>query len=193
MLDVAKAVAEAISIPFTVGGGIQTIDDIKLVLESGANKVSINTAAIENPKLIGDAAQKFGSQCIVAAIDAKKNDTGGWTVLTHGGKNLTNLDVVDWAKQVEELGAGEILLTSLDRDGTKSGYDIELTRTVAEVVSIPVVASGGVGNIEHMYEGFVAGKANAVLAASIFHFREVTISDVKKELSQRGIKFNLSS
>ena len=187
MLEVVKSVAEAINIPFTVGGGIRTIEDIELVLESGVDKISINTAAVENPQLISESAQKFGSQHIVVAIDVKQTDPNKWAVLLHGGRTFTDLNVIDWAKQAEALGAGEILLTSMDKDGTKSGYDIPITRAVADAVSIPVVASGGVGTIEHMYEAFIEGRADAVLAASVFHFREVSIPDVKKELNGRGI------
>ena len=187
ILDMVKKVAEAIHIPFTVGGGIRTVEDVRLVLENGADKVSINTAAVETPEIISDSAVRFGSQCIVAAIDAKSNDFGGWTVYLHGGRTPTKLDVVEWAKKTQELGAGEILLTSMDKDGTKAGYDIELTRAVADAVSIPVIASGGAGNIDHLYYGFTDGGADAVLAASIFHFRELSIKQVKQELSRRGI------
>jgi cyclase len=191
MLEVVKSVAEAINIPFTVGGGIRTIEDIELVLESGVDKISINTAAVENPQLISESAQKFGSQHIVVAIDVKQTDPNKWAVLLHGGRTFTDLNVIDWAKQAEALGAGEILLTSMDKDGTKSGYDIPITRAVADAVSIPVVASGGVGTIEHMYEAFIEGRADAVLAASVFHFREISIPNAKKELNGRGIPVRL--
>ena len=187
IIDMVKKVAETVHIPFTVGGGIRTLDDIRLILENGADKVSINTAAVENQKLITDAAKRFGAQCIIIAIDAKQNNNGGWTVYLHGGRTATELDAIDWAKKAEDLGAGEVLLTSMDKDGTKSGYDIPLTRAIAEAVNIPVIASGGVGNIDHMYEGLTEGKADAVLAASIFHFREYSIKQVKDELAARGV------
>ncbi|MBN1497757.1 MAG: imidazole glycerol phosphate synthase subunit HisF [Spirochaetes bacterium] len=187
ILDMVKRVAEEVHIPFTVGGGIRTIEDVRLILENGADKISINTAAVQNPPLITDAARRFGSQCILVAIDAKRDQSGGWTVYLHGGRTPTETDAVEWARRVEDLGAGEILLTSMDRDGTKIGYDIELTRTIAEAVTIPVIASGGVGTIEHMYEGLTAGMADAVLAASIFHFREISIAQVKRELLARGV------
>lgn len=187
ILDMVKKVAETVHIPFTVGGGIRTIEDVRLILESGADKVSINTAAVENPSLITEASKRFGSQCIIVAIDAKQNNTGGWTVYLHGGRTITELDAVQWAKKAEELGAGEILLTSMDRDGTKAGYDIKLTRAVSDAVGIPVIASGGVGSIEHMYQGLTEGGADAVLAASIFHFREISIKQVKEELAARAI------
>ncbi|MBN2159303.1 MAG: imidazole glycerol phosphate synthase subunit HisF [Spirochaetes bacterium] len=187
ILDMVKRVAEEVHIPFTVGGGIRTIEDVRLILENGADKISINTAAVENPRLVTDAARRFGSQCILVAIDAKRDDRGGWTVYLHGGRTPTGMDAIEWAARVQNLGAGEILLTSMDRDGTKIGYDIKLTRSVAETVSIPVIASGGVGTVEHLYEGLTAGKADAVLAASIFHFREISISDAKRELRSRGV------
>ncbi|MGB9668492.1 MAG: imidazole glycerol phosphate synthase subunit HisF [Thermosulfidibacteraceae bacterium] len=190
LIDVVKRVAEAISIPFTVGGGVRDLEDMRKILFAGADKVSINTIAVLNPKLIKEAASAFGSQCVVVAIDAKR-EGNSWKVYTHGGRNRTDLDAVEWAKRVEELGAGEILLTSIDRDGTKEGYDIELTRAVSEAVSIPVIASGGAGKLEHMYEGIVYGKADAVLAASIFHFREIPIIEVKKFLKERGIPVRL--
>ncbi len=191
ILDMVKNVAETVHIPFTVGGGIRTVDDVRMILENGADKVSINTSAVENPRLITESAEKFGSQCILVAIDAKKNSEGGWTVYLHGGRTPTELDAVEWAKRARDLGAGEILLTSMDRDGTKAGYDIELTSEVSGAVDIPVIASGGVGNIEHMYEGLTAGKADAVLAASIFHFREHTIKEVKELLSSRGLPMRM--
>ncbi|MCL1910611.1 MAG: imidazole glycerol phosphate synthase subunit HisF [Leptospirales bacterium] len=187
ILDMVKNVAETVHIPFTVGGGIRTVEDVRLILENGADKVSINTAAVETPEIISDSAVRFGSQCILAAIDAKRNSRGGWTVYLHGGRTPTELDAVEWAKKTQDLGAGEILLTSMDKDGTKTGYDIELTRAVADAVSIPVIASGGAGNIDHLYSGFADGGADAVLAASIFHFRELSIRQVKQELSRRGI------
>ncbi|MFA5518576.1 MAG: imidazole glycerol phosphate synthase subunit HisF [Spirochaetota bacterium] len=187
ILDMIKKVSETIHIPFTVGGGIGTVEDVRLILESGADKVSISTAAFLNPELITQAAKESGSQRIIAAIDAKKNNKGGWTVFINGGKTATEMDVVDWAVKTEKLGAGEILLTSMDKDGTKDGYDIELTRQVAEAVNIPVIASGGAGTVEHLYEGLTKGKADAVLAASIFHFREISIKEVKEKLIQKGV------
>jgi cyclase len=186
-LELIKKVSEAINIPFTVGGGIHSIEDIYLILNAGADKISINTAAVENPVLISESAKKFGPQTIIAAIDVKKKDKGKWYVCIHGGKTQTELDAVEWAIEVQNLGAGEILLTSMDRDGTKDGYDLEITRRIAEAVKIPVIASGGAGSIEHLYQGFKEGKADAVLAASIFHFREVNINEAKRELMQRGI------
>ena len=187
ILHMVKGVAEEVHIPFTVGGGIRSIEDVRLILENGADKISINTAAVQNPALITDSARRFGSQCILVAIDAKRNDRGSWTVYLHGGRTPTDIDAIEWADRVEELGAGEILLTSMDRDGTRIGYDIELTRMVADAVSIPVIASGGVGTIDHMYEGLTIGRADAVLAASIFHFREISIAEVKRELASRGV------
>jgi imidazole glycerol-phosphate synthase subunit HisF len=187
MLDVVRKVAETVYIPFTVGGGIRTLKDIRELLRAGCDKVSINTSAIINPKLVRDAANKFGRQCIVVAIDAKQTSRNKWTVYTHGGRNLTHLDAIQWAKKVESLGAGEILLTSMDRDGTKLGYDLQLTKLVAKAVSIPVIASGGVGSLKHLYEGCVLGSANAVLAASIFHFGAYTIHDAKRYLNKKGV------
>ena len=187
ILDMVKKVAETVHIPFTVGGGIRTVEDVRLILSEGADKVSINTAAVENPRIITESAERFGSQCILVAIDAKKNNRGGWTVYLHGGRTPTELDAVEWAVKAQDLGAGEILLTSMDKDGTKDGFDIELTRTLSEAVKIPVIASGGAGNIDHLYQGLTDGKADAVLAASIFHFREISIREVKKELLARGI------
>lgn len=187
ILNMVKAVAETVNIPFTVGGGIRTVDDVRAMLENGADKVSINTAAVENPSIITESAHRFGSQCILVAIDARRNERGSWTVFLHGGRTPTNIDAIEWAKRCCGLGAGEILLTSMDRDGTRNGYDIELTGRIADCVPVPVIASGGVGTIEHMYEGLTAGKADAVLAASIFHFREITIKEVKEYISARGI------
>jgi len=186
ILKMVKDVAETVNIPFTVGGGIRTIDDVRMILENGADKVSINTQAVQQPELITECAKRFGSQCIVVAIDAKR-DNGSWNVYLHGGRTKTDVDAVQWAKQVEDLGAGEILLTSMDRDGTKLGYDLELTQKIAETVTIPVIASGGVGTLEHLYEGFAIGKADAVLAASIFHYREYSIKQAKEYLASRGI------
>lgn len=187
ILEMVKKVAETVHIPFTVGGGIRSVEDVRLILSEGADKVSINTAAVENPRIITESAERFGSQCILVAIDAKKNNRGGWTVYLHGGRTPTELDAVEWAVKAQNLGAGEILLTSMDKDGTKNGFDIELTRTLSEAVTIPVIASGGAGNIDHLYQGLTEGKADAVLAASIFHFREISIKEVKKELLLRGI------
>lgn len=188
MLDVVRRTAEEAFIPFTVGGGIRTIDDIRVMLAAGADKVSVNTAAVQNPDLISEGANKFGSQCIVLAVDAKRAvEPGKWEVYIHGGRTPTGIDALEWIKKAEQLGAGEILLTSMDGDGTKDGYDIELTRAVAELVNIPVIASGGVGNLEHIREGLVEGKADAALAASIFHFGEYTIRETKQYLKEKGV------
>lgn len=186
VVDMVKKVAERVFIPFTVGGGIRTTDDFRAILNAGADKVSVNSAAIKNPELIREAAKKFGSQCVVCAIDAKRRENGGWDVYLNGGRVNTGIDAVEWAKTAEELGAGEILLTSMDCDGTKSGYDIELTRTVSESVKIPVIASGGAGTPEHFYDALTDGKADAVLAASLFHFKEIEIGDLKRYLSDKG-------
>ncbi len=191
ILEMVKNVAETVHIPFTVGGGIRTVEDVRLILENGADKVSMNTAAVENPYIIGESAKRFGSQCILVAIDAKQNDSGSWTVYLHGGRTPTDRDAVEWANEAEQRGAGEILLTSMDRDGTKIGYDLGLTRTIADSVTIPVIASGGVGTIDHMYEGLTTGRADAVLAASIFHFREISIREVKENLSSSGIPMRM--
>ena len=187
ILDMVAQVADSIFIPFTVGGGIRTVDDFNALLRAGADKVSVNSAAIRNPSLIQEAAEKFGSQCVVCAIDAKRRPEGGWTVYLNGGRVDTGLDAVKWAKQVAELGAGEILLTSMDCDGVKNGYDLELTRAVSDSVNVPVIASGGAGAMEHFYDAFTAGHADAVLAASLFHFGEITIPDLKAYLAGRGI------
>ena len=195
LIHVVEKVASEVFIPLTVGGGIRDILDIQKMLKAGADKVSINTAAVNNPNFVEDAAKQFGSQCIVVAIDAKKNKLENnapyWEVFTHGGRNNSNINAVDWAKKMADLGAGEILLTSMDKDGTKDGFDIELTKTISEAVSIPVIASGGVGNLDHLAEGILAGKADAVLAASIFHFGEYTVAEAKKSLSEKNIEVRL--
>lgn len=187
MLEVAAKVAAQVTIPFLVGGGIRTLEDIRQVLAAGADKVGLGTIAVKNPELLREGASHFGSQCLVAAIDARQVAAGKWEVYTHGGQTPTGLDAVAWACQVEKLGAGEILLTSMDRDGTKDGYDLELTKAVSESVSIPVIASGGAGKKEHLWEGAVMGKADGLLAASIFHFAEITIPEVKKYLRERNV------
>lgn len=190
LIDIVWRTAEEIFIPLTVGGGVRNLEDIRKLLKAGADKVSINTAAVKDPQFVERASKRFGSQCIVIAIDAKRKG-GGWEVFTHGGRVPTGIDAHQWARRMEELGAGEILLTSMDRDGTKDGYDIDLTRTISEQVGIPVIASGGVGTLEHLYEGLVLGKADAVLAASIFHYREYTISQVKAFLKGKGVTVRL--
>lgn len=187
VVEMVKAVAKRVFIPFTVGGGIRSVEDFRKILNAGADKVSVNSAAVKNPELIKEAAEKFGSQCVVVAIDAKrKADGSGWEVYLNGGRVNTGIDALEWAKKAEELGAGEILLTSMDCDGTKAGYDIELTRAISENASIPVIASGGAGAMEHFLDAFRAGKADAVLAASLFHFKEIEICDLKKYLSENG-------
>ena len=216
IIDVVYRTAERVFMPLTVGGGIRTPDDIRNLLKAGADKVSVNTAAVKDPEFVKRASERFGSQCIVVAIDAKKiQKTEGrrqkaekkenisselrtpnsellrWEVFTHGGRNPTGLDAVEWSQRMEEYGAGEILLTSMDRDGTKEGYDIELTRSISEAVGIPVIASGGAGNLQHLYEGFMEGKADAVLAASIFHYREWTIKEAKEFLRVKGVNVRL--
>jgi cyclase len=218
ILDVVERTAEDVFMPLTVGGGIKTLDDIRDLLNAGCDKVSINTTAVKDPYFISRAAERFGSQCIVVAIDAKRvkgdmaDATGEdwlkdaslrevrlgppsmglqWAISTHGGRKMKLLDAVKWARKMEELGAGEFMLTSMDRDGTKDGYDIELTRTISEAVSIPVIASGGAGTLEHLYEGLVAGKADAALAASIFHFREFTVKEAKEYLKEKGVPVRL--
>ena len=184
--EMVRGVADAINIPFTVGGGLRNVDDIQEILRCGADKVSLNTAAVDSPELVQKAAKRFGSQCIVIAIDARR-ENGGVKVYTQGGRVRTDRDAVEWAKAVADLGAGEILLTSMDADGTKNGYDLDLTRSVAEAVRIPVIASGGAGSLEHLYRGLTEAGASAVLAASIFHFREVTIAQAKSYLRERGV------
>jgi imidazole glycerol phosphate synthase subunit hisF (EC 4.1.3.-) len=190
MIEVVQRVAETIFIPFTVGGGVSSLEDIRRLLSAGADKVSINTAAVKNPQLIYESAKGFGSQCIVVAIDAKRSERG-WEVYIHGGRTPTGLDAVEWAKRVESLGAGEILLTSMDADGTKKGYDIELCRAVASAVSIPVIASGGAGTMEHFYEVFTKTNVDAALAASLFHFKEVSIPELKAYLKNKGVHVRL--
>ena len=190
LLDVVGRTAEQIFMPLTVGGGIRTIDDIRDLLKAGADKVSVNTAAVQHPEFVKQAAERFGTQCIVVAIDAKRAGDG-WEVFTHGGRNATGIDAIDWARTMESYGAGEILLTSMDRDGSKAGYDLALTRAVSEAIGLPVIASGGAGNLQHLYEGFAEGKADAVLAASIFHYREYTIVQAKEYLRARGIAMRM--
>jgi imidazole glycerol-phosphate synthase subunit HisF len=191
ILDVVRKTAEEVFMPLTVGGGIRTIDDIRQLLNAGADKVSINTAAVKDAEFVTKSARRFGSQCIVVAIDAKRvkgnNDRTQWEVFIHGGRTPTGLDVIQWAREVESRGAGEILLTSMDCDGTKDGYDVELNKTVSESLNIPIVASGGAGKLEHFYDVFTRGKADAALAASIFHYREITIHEVKEYLKKKGI------
>ena len=187
MLDVVRKTAEQVFIPLTVGGGIRTIDDFRTILSAGADKISVNSAAVKRPALIEEAARRFGSQCVVVAIDAKRRDGGGFDVYLNGGRVNTGKDAVEWAKEAESLGAGEILLTSMDCDGVKNGYDIELTKAVSQSVKIPVIASGGAGNMEHFYEAFTEGGADAALAASLFHFKEMEIMDLKKYLKKRNV------
>jgi cyclase len=189
--DLVRRVADEVFIPFTVGGGLRTVEDIRAILRAGADKITLNTAAVEQPQLISACAETFGSQCVVVAIDARRrkaNDPkGGWEVYTHGGRRNVRVDALDWATRAQQLGAGEILLTSMDRDGTRDGYDIELTRAVAGAVRIPVIASGGAGRLEHFYEALTDGGASAVLAASLFHFGELSLADVKSYLRSRGV------
>lgn len=188
VVDMVRKVAEKVFIPFTVGGGIRTVDDFKALLREGADKISINSGAINTPRLISDAADKFGSQCVVVAIDARRRaDGSGWNVYKNGGRIDTGLDAIEWAVKANELGAGEILLTSMDCDGTKDGYDIELTRLIADNVSVPVIASGGAGTKEHFYEALTEGKADAALAASLFHYKELEIMDLKNYLADKGV------
>ena len=192
MIDMVREVAKCVFIPFTVGGGIRTVEDFKALLREGADKISINSSAIANPQLIRDAADKFGSQCVVVAIDARKREDGsGWNIYKNGGRVDVGIDAIEWAKKVESLGAGEILLTSMDCDGTKAGYDLELTKAVAESVSIPVIASGGAGTVEHFKEALTDGGADAALAASLFHYKELEIRQVKEYLRDQGISVRL--
>nr|MBQ8252881.1 imidazole glycerol phosphate synthase subunit HisF [Lachnospiraceae bacterium] len=190
VVDMVRKVAEKVFIPFTVGGGIRTVDDFKALLREGADKISVNSAAIMNPNLISEAADKFGSQCVVVAIDAKKTP-GGWHIFKNGGRIDMGIDAIEWAMKADKLGAGEILLTSMDCDGTKAGYDIELTRLISENVSIPVIASGGAGKLEHFYDALTEGKADAALAASLFHFKELEICEVKEYLRDRNVSVRL--
>ncbi len=188
VIEMVRRVAERVFIPFTVGGGIRTVDDFRALLREGADKISVNSAAIDQPRLLADAADKFGSQCVVLAIDAKRRaDGSGWNIYKNGGRIDMGIDAVEWAMQADRLGAGEILLTSMDCDGTKSGYDLELTRTIAQHVSIPVIASGGAGTKEHFYEALTEGKADAALAASLFHYKELEIMQLKEYLAHRGV------
>ncbi len=192
MVEVIAAVANQVFIPLTVGGGVRRVDDVRRLLNAGADKVSINTAAVLDPRLIVDASKRFGSQCIVIAIDAKSDQDGNWKVFTHGGRTVTGLDAVEWARRVVELGAGEILLTSMDRDGTKRGFDLELTRAVSDAVSVPVIASGGVGTLQDLVDGVLLGHADAVLAASIFHYGEFTVQQAKQKMADCGIEMRMS-
>jgi imidazole glycerol-phosphate synthase subunit HisF len=191
ILHVIENVAAQVFIPLTVGGGIRQVEDVRRLLNAGADKVSINTAAVQNPELVAQCTGRFGSQCIVVAIDAKRAGPGRWEVYTHGGRRATGRDAIEWAREVQALGAGEILLTSMDRDGTREGFDIPLTRAVAEAVDVPVIASGGVGNLDHLAQGVADGKADAVLAASIFHFGEFTVRQAKEFMAGRGIEVRL--
>ena len=195
MVHVVEQVAGEVFIPLTVGGGIREVEDIQRMLNAGADKVGINTAAVFNPEFVRQAAERFGSQCIVVAIDAKRVNTEGeasrWEIFTHGGRKPTGIDAVEWARRMVDYGAGEILLTSMDRDGTRDGFDLELTRAISEAVAVPVIASGGVGELEHLAEGVIEGKADAVLAASIFHFAEYTIGEAKQHMADRGIEVRL--
>ncbi len=191
LLHMIEAVADCVFIPLTVGGGVRKVDDVRRLLNAGADKISINTAAVQNPQLVADASARFGAQCIVVAVDARRrvatDADRGWEVFTHGGRTATGLDAIDWARRVTALGAGEILLTSMDRDGTKAGFDLELTRAVSDAVAVPVIASGGVGTLQHLAEGITIGRADAVLAASIFHYGEYSVREAKQYLAQQGI------
>ncbi len=191
MIDVVERTASEVFVPLTVGGGLRTVEDVRELLLAGADKITINTAAITDPDFVRRASDRFGSQCIVVAIDARRRDGGGWEVFTHGGRNPTGIDAVGWAAKMEDFGAGEILLTSMDRDGTEDGYDLELTRTISETVGIPVIASGGAGQLEHLLEAVEAGRADAVLCASIFHYGKYSINEAKEFLSERGVLVRL--
>ena len=193
LLEVVRKTAEQVFLPLTVGGGVRSVEDVRELLRAGADKVSINTAAVQRPGLVKEAARRFGCQCVVVAIDAKRSSPSGqrWDVYTHGGRENTGRDVLAWAREAEKLGAGEILLTSMDRDGTQLGYDLELTRSVSQAVRVPVIASGGVGTLDHLAQGFLKGKADAVLAASIFHFKKYTIQEAKKYLKKKGVQVRL--
>ena len=192
ILHIIEDVASQVFIPLTVGGGVREVDDVRRLLNAGADKVSINTSAVTNPQLVADAANKYGSQCIVVAIDAKRDESGNWEVFTHGGRRATGLDAIEWAKKMQALGAGEILLTSMDRDGTKVGFDLPLTRAVSDAVSIPVIASGGVGNLQDLADGIVQGHADAVLAASIFHYGQHSVQEAKRFMAQQNIPVRLT-
>jgi cyclase len=192
ILHIIEAVASQVFIPLTVGGGVRAVDDVRRLLNAGADKISINSAAVNNPQLVFDVAQKYGSQCIVVAIDAKKTGDNKWEVFTHGGRKPTGLDVIEWAQKMEQLGVGEILLTSMDRDGTKSGFDLPLTRAVSDAVGVPVVASGGVGGLQDLADGIKIGRADAVLAASIFHYGQHTVQEAKRFMAQQGIPMRLA-
>ena len=188
ILHIIEEVASQVFIPLTVGGGVRKVEDVRRLLNAGADKISINTSAVQNPRLVAEASGRYGAQCIVVAIDAKQVAPGRWSVFTHGGRNDTGMDAIGWAREVERLGAGEILLTSMDRDGTRNGFDIGLTRAVADAVTIPVIASGGVGNLDHLADGVLEGRADAVLAASIFHYGEYTVGQAKARMAERGIE-----
>jgi cyclase len=188
ILGIIEQVASQVFIPLTVGGGVRKVEDVRRLLNAGADKISINTSAVQNPPLVAEASGRYGAQCIVVAIDAKQVAPGRWSVFTHGGRNDTGMDAVGWAREVERLGAGEILLTSMDRDGTRHGFDLGLTRAVADAVSVPVIASGGVGNLDHLADGVLQGRADAVLAASIFHYGEYTVGQAKARMAERGIE-----
>ena len=189
-MHIIEAVAEQVFIPLTVGGGVRQVEDVRRLLNAGADKISINTAAVVNPQLVQEAADRYGSQCIVVAIDAKRVGSG-WEVFTHGGRKPTGLDALEWAAKMQQLGAGELLLTSMDRDGTKSGFDLELTRAISDAVDIPIIASGGVGNLQHLVDGVKVGHADAVLAASIFHFGEYTLGEAKEYMRRQGVEVRL--
>jgi cyclase len=191
ILHIIEQVASQVFIPLTVGGGVRKVEDVRRLLNAGADKISINTSAVQNPQLVAEASGRYGAQCIVVAIDAKQVSPGHWSVFTHGGRNDTGMDAIGWAREVERLGAGEILLTSMDRDGTRNGFDIALTRAVADAVTIPVIASGGVGNLDHLADGVLQGRADAVLAASIFHYGEYTVGQAKARMAERGIEVRL--